>query len=84
MTNKELIDKLYEYFLTQDPKVIARMCANLQIDLLRFLRIDKLPDDEAYHLIDRISILREEIDDFIKNGPELDLKLVVTREGNKK
>ena len=53
MTNKEMIDKLQEYFLKQDPSVVARMTANLLLDIIRFLTIEILTEDQAENLIYR-------------------------------
>lgn len=53
MTNEEMIDRLQEYFLKQDPSVVARMTANLLLDIIRFLTIEILTEDQAENLIYR-------------------------------
>ncbi len=73
MTNKEVVDKLQLYYLTQDPKMVARICANFALDLNRFLNIDDLDDDEKEDFLRRISFNVGEIYKFVR-GEDLDLR----------
>ena len=68
-TNKEVIDKLQEYFLTQDPKVVCRILANIMIDVRRIHWSHNLPEDELERLVERIKKNSEQLKDFIENGP---------------
>ncbi len=75
MNNKEVIDKLVEYFLTQDPKIVARLAANSIIDLNRFFYMRKLSNDELKTLLRRIDRNMKALQNFIQNGPDGDLIL---------
>ncbi len=68
-TNKEVIDKLQEYFLTQDPKVVCRMLANMMIDIRRMYWSQNLPKDELERFFERTKKNSEQLKDFIENGP---------------
>lgn len=63
--NKKVIDKLQNYFLKQDPKIISRLCGNFAIDLNRFLNIEYLDQDEKYNLIYRTQQNMIMISDFM-------------------
>lgn len=45
-TNKQVIDELQEYYLKQDPKVIARALANMMIDMNRIHYLELLSSYE--------------------------------------
>ena len=72
-TNKQVIQDLKEYFLTQDPKIVAHILAGLLIDLTRLYNLHKLEQDERQNLFFRLDKNIEEIKKFIKNGPDSDL-----------
>lgn len=74
-TNKEVIDKLTEYFITQDKKTIARSLANMMIDLNRIFYLKTLPEDEKALLNARVIANVLSLRRFIENGPEGDLTL---------
>jgi hypothetical protein len=76
MNNKEIIDKLQAYYLTQDPALIARLCACFMIDMNRLITMADLPERELECLLARIKMHSEDLWDFIRNGPSGDLKLV--------
>lgn len=78
MENKEVIDRLVEYFLTQDPAIVARMFANAIVDLNRVYHIDQLSDSEIACLFDRMEHNREQVIKLIEDGPHgnINLKLV--------
>lgn len=73
-TNKEVSDKLTEYFLTQDPEVVARILAANMIDLNRLYHFELLEDDERENLFRRLDHNIGQLEEFIKNGPMSDLK----------
>lgn len=54
MNNKDLIDKLQDYFLTQDPKIVTRILANCMVDFHRLYTIEHLPFEEVDCLFKRI------------------------------
>lgn len=68
MKNKELIDRLQAYFLTQDPNVVARILANYMIDMHRLCCVWEIPEEEQENLACRMSINSEKLQDFAKNG----------------
>lgn len=53
MNNKEVVDKLQEYYLTQDIQTVTRLCANFAIDINRFYYFEKLSIEEKFNLIQR-------------------------------
>lgn len=56
-TQKESIEKLTEYYLTTTGKeVLARLCANMQYDLMRFLNIKYIEKQEKRNLIKRTQL----------------------------
>lgn len=73
MTNKELIEKLVEYFLTQDSKVVARILANQMIDMRRLILLDRLPKEEAASVIKRSLLNMKELERFSRQGPKGDI-----------
>ena len=73
MTNKEVIDKLQAFYLTQDPEKVARICANFAVDLNRFLHVDDLDDDEKEDFLGRIAFNVGEIYKFSR-GEDLDIR----------
>ena len=79
MTNEEVIDKLQAYFLTQDPKVVARLCGNCIVDINRFLNLSIIPHKEAINLLNRWKENIEDVQEFLvsKNCDEK-LKLFMT------
>lgn len=74
-TNKEIIDALQEYYLKQDPDVIARALAALMIDLNRIMCSESLPKDEKNNLIIRMNANRNELLKFINEGEPYDFKI---------
>jgi|APCry1669192647_1035423.scaffolds.fasta_scaffold66097_1 hypothetical protein len=68
MENKEAIKKLTDYFLEQDPGDIARILANMMIDLNRLKHLDLLPKNEADCLLMRFEKNLEELNLFLKMG----------------
>lgn len=75
MKNKQIMDRLEEYFLTQDPKIVARMCASHLVDLNRYYRLEELPYDEAVCLMQRMEMNMEQLYKFIKDGADGDIKI---------
>ena len=73
ITNKEVIHKLKTYYLTQDREVVAHVLAVMMIDLQRVWNYGKLEKDEAISLKQRMRLNMQELDKFIKEGPQGDL-----------
>ncbi len=76
MNNKAVIEKLQQYYLTQDPKVVARLCANFLIDINRFFNIDNLSHEEEEHLLYRTERNMSQVHSFLKTGNMDDLELI--------
>ncbi len=72
-TNKEVIRKLSDYFLTQNPGIVARVLANCMIDFHRIRNLDELPENEKDSLTFRIDANSQAVVDFVNNGPQGDL-----------
>jgi dsDNA-binding SOS-regulon protein len=72
-TNKEVVEKLINFFLSQDAKVVARILANNMIDFNRIAEIESLPEDERERLFTRIARNADALKCFVKNGPKDDL-----------
>lgn len=68
ITNKEVIDQLQDYFLKQDPKDVARLLANMMIDMHRVATVCSLPEDEQESLSTRIQINSSTLQEFVENG----------------
>jgi hypothetical protein len=68
MKNKEVIAKLQEYLLTQDPKIVAYACACVMVDMSRLASLDDLPEKEAVSLIGRIYLNARQLSEFIRLG----------------
>jgi len=78
MKNKEVIDKLQEYFINEcDPKIVARTLAGMMVDMNRVKNIKQLTKSEKECLFDRIDNNCKQLEDFIKNGPRETLKYIV-------
>ena len=73
-SNKEVIEKLTEYFLESDPKVVARTLAGLMIDLNRISNYESLELDEQKNLLDRMALNYQQLHDFVENGPRSKLQ----------
>lgn len=69
-TNKEIADSLTAYFLDQDPKTVARILANMMIDFNRVRHMHLLPEDERECLLERIEKNVDQLQSFIKYGPQ--------------
>jgi hypothetical protein len=76
MDNKEVIDRLQAYYLTQDPSVVARALASILIDMNRLKHFGELGDKEAQCLEIRLNLMMDELQDFVKNGPRHDMKII--------
>jgi hypothetical protein len=74
MTNKELLDKLQAFLLTQDPNVVSRCFANHLLDMYRINNFSDLPQTEKDSLIKRIQLNASTLADFAANGPKGTLK----------
>jgi|HubBroStandDraft_3_1064219.scaffolds.fasta_scaffold253604_2 hypothetical protein len=74
-TNKEVIDALTKYFITQDKETVARCLASMIIDFNRIFHLQTLPEEEKALLNARVIANVLSLRKFIKNGPEGDIKL---------
>ncbi len=79
ISNKEVMERLQEYFLKQDPAIIARALAGAMIDFNRFYYIDQISDDEEENLFFRLGKncqgLQEFIEQFILEGSSKDFDM---------
>jgi hypothetical protein len=80
-TNKEVVEELVKYFLTQDPAIVARLLANAWIDYNRISRSVSLSKEERSCLSYRILMNAQEVARFDKEGPKGDLKPIVYESG---
>lgn len=80
MNNKEVIGKLIEYYLTQDPKMIARVLANCMVDFNRLTHYQGLSPDELERLEGRLKFNDEALRKFAKDEKHEDLKLFIFKE----
>jgi hypothetical protein len=79
-TNKEVIAKLFDYFLSQNREVVAKMLAATLVDINRFYNLEHLDEEERECLMQRMEHNVNELNAFIKNGPSSDLKLTGIRD----
>jgi hypothetical protein len=68
-SNKEVIDSLVEYFLTQDHKIICKALAGMIIDQNRIHHLEDLNAEDTDRLFERIKLNSERLERFILNGP---------------
>lgn len=68
MTNKEVIEKLTEYFLKQDHRTVCRTLANYWLDQHRMVNIERLPKDEAERLLIRMKANARTLNMFVERG----------------
>lgn len=66
MTNKEAIGILKEYFLKNDPKEVAQLCAGLVVDLNRFSNFVQLSEKSALELMERTAMNMSEFNEILK------------------
>lgn len=74
-SNKEVIEKLVEYYLKQDPERVARLCANFAVDLNRFLYIDYLDKDERDEFLLRMTYNVSNIHNLVREDDEQEIDL---------
>lgn len=76
MNNKDLIDKLQDYLLTQSPQDVARIAANAMIDLGRFWDINDLDENEKNCFLERMAHNVNQLKKFAQDlGYDQPLKL---------
>ncbi len=73
ISNKEVIDKLVDYFVKQNPKIVAKLLANYMVDTHRIFYHHLLPIEELEFLRQRCLKNSESLEKFIKYGPQGDL-----------
>lgn len=74
-TNKEIIKALTEYFMLQPQENTCKMLACLLIDLNRIVHYKQLPQAELDSLNLRVQLNIDQLNKFIKDGPQGDLKM---------
>lgn len=67
MKNKEAIEKIIKYLNQQPQEVVNRICANLMIDIHRWIHINQLDQDEKNSLFFRSNKNSNELLNFLKN-----------------
>jgi hypothetical protein len=82
MDNKQVIERLTEYFMTQDKHIIARCLANSLLDFHRYYNWDSLPQPELECLLERTRLKSKELEKFVRSGPVGDLKIVIMDSSN--
>lgn len=75
MRNREIIYKLTQYFLTQDPSIVAKSLACMMIDLNRLKNMHTLGLEEKVSLFARLDANLAELQRFAKKGPRGNMKL---------
>lgn len=60
-TNKEVLETLESFLMTQSHEVVVKLAANAFIDLNRFLNFEELPKDEQQNLMYRTAANIKEI-----------------------
>lgn len=76
MNNKQAIEKIKEYCLTQDKENVCHALAALMIDINRIYYIDRLDEKERHNLQMRMKINIAEMQRFLIEGPDSDFKLM--------
>jgi hypothetical protein len=77
MNNKEVMDRLTEYYLTQDPKLVARALASQMVDLHRIWHMLELPEAEMHSLHERCEMNLIELDRFLEDDSRRNLKFKI-------
>ena len=81
-TNKQVIEELVAYFITQDQKVVARLLANAMIDFNRLDLYEKMTPQETKSFWNRVGRNALSVRKFAKDGPNGDLKPIVYESGD--
>ncbi|HMG13869.1 MAG TPA: hypothetical protein VK590_00410 [Saprospiraceae bacterium] len=76
MNNKEVIKRLTEYFLKQDPKDIAKALSACMIDFNRLMHADSLGEIERANLFMRVRLNVEELQRFLANPDNDEFSLI--------
>lgn len=74
-TNKEVIQELMKYFMQQPHEQTCKMLACFMIDLNRIIHYKQLGKDELASLQLRVKWNLDQLQKFIKDGPDGDLKI---------
>lgn len=74
MNNKEALEKIKAFLLTQDPETVADVLAGHMIDVNRLANLKDLPEDERKNLWNRIHLNAQEIRRRIREGFTSNLK----------
>jgi len=78
MQNKDVIDKMQNYFLQQDPASVARILAAVMIDLNRLSNIKLLGKDEKASLLNRLKLNAYQVQKFARGDIMSDIKIIET------
>lgn len=76
ITNYDAIEVFKKFLLTQNPEVVADVCANFAIDLNRFLHINELDEEVAKDLIDRTTKTCSDLRHYLEHGFPAELRAV--------
>lgn len=68
ITNKEVIDKLQQYYMSSDPAIVARALANAVIDMNRIYNIESIQEGEYECLLYRIEMNAKSVQKFVADG----------------
>lgn len=74
-TNKEIILELTKYFMQQPQELICKMLACMMIDFNRMYNVRELSEKERENLMWRIEWNIDQLNKFIKDGPDGSLKM---------
>lgn len=70
------MERLHEYFLTQDNKLVAKLCACFLVDLNRFLSFSELTTEARKNLLDRTRSNLLQVYEFLETQKSTDLKII--------
>ncbi len=74
--NKDVVDEIQAHLLKENPTTVARLAANLMIDIHRFVNMETLPEEECNCLIARSIKNSQELCDFAKGKRRDSFKLI--------
>jgi hypothetical protein len=75
--NKVLIQKLSEYFLTQNPETVCRALAGAMVDMVRIEHWSQITEEERESFFFRVKSNAQMVQDFVMNGYGKDDELVI-------
>jgi hypothetical protein len=69
ISNREIIKRLKEYFLENDPEIVAHLLASSMIDFNRLLHPEQMTPNEMECLWKRMKLNNDQLINFVENGP---------------